>query len=146
MEFEDEKKLAIKLFNDCWSLIDQPSRTDAESAEMLHLAHTSRWHWGNVGGPIEKSVGEWQCSRVNSILGNGPAALLHAQQSRELISEIAKPHFMHASSTEALAYANYVLGNLEEAKALKREAIENLDGLEEDDAAHIRKQIEELPF
>jgi len=146
MDFEAEKNLAIKLFNDCWSLIDQPSRTDAENAEMLHLAHTSRWHWGNVGGAVEKSVGEWQCSRVNSLLGNGPAALLHAKQSREYIKEISQPHFMYASSTEALAYANFVLGNLDEATALKQEALANLEGLDEEDAAHIRQQIEDLPF
>ena len=146
MNLEEEKQLAIKLFNDCWSLIDQPSRTDAENAEMLHLAHTSRWHWGNVGGAAEKSIGEWQCSRVNSLLGNGPAALLHAKQSREFIEEIPAPHFMYASSTEALAFANFVLGNLDEAKALKQEALANLEGLDAEDAAHIRKQIEELPF
>jgi len=53
---------------------------------------------------------------------------------------------MYTSSTEALAYANFVLGNLDVAKALKEEALANLENLDEEDAAHIRKQIEDLPF
>jgi hypothetical protein len=32
------------------------------------------------------------------------------------------------------------------AKVLKQESLANLDGLDEEDALHIRKQIEELPF
>ena len=146
MDVEAEEQLARKLYNDCWDLIEKPSRTSLEDAEMLHLANASRMHWENVGGQVEKSIGEWQCSRVNSILGNGPAALLHAQLSRELINEIAKPHFMYASSAEALAYANFVLGNLDAANEFKNEAISYLEALDSEDAQLIRGQIEDLPF
>ena len=123
MEIEEEKKLASTLFNDCWNLIEKPTRTPLEDAEMLHLANTSRWHWGNVGGDAEKSIGEWQCSRVNSLLGNGPAALLHAELSKYWCAKLPSSNFMHASATEALAYANHVLGRNEEALRFKDEAI-----------------------
>ena len=146
MDSEAEKKLAGKLFNECWDLITKLERTALEDAEMLHLAHASRWHWGNVGGAKEKSIGEWQCSRVNSILGNGSAALLHAQLSKFWCSNLPSSHFAHASSSEALAYANYVLGNMAVAMNLKDEAIALLVGLRIEDAKHIRQQIEELPF
>ncbi len=146
MEIEEERKLASKLFNDCWNLIEKSTRTSLEDGEMLHLANTSRWHWGNVGGDPEKSMGEWQCSRVNSLLGNGPAALLHAELSRYWCANLPASNFTHASATEALAYANYVMGRTEEALRLKNEAMSLLKGVEFDDAEHIRTQIEELPF
>ena len=146
MDAEAEKKSAIALFNSCWELIEKPNRTESEDAEMVHLAHTSRWHWGNVGGGQERSIGEWQCSRVNSILGNGKAALLHASLSSQIASELPSPHFMKASSAEALAFAHFVLGDLPMALEYKVKALQLLEGLDEHDAEHIRKQIEELPF
>lgn len=59
MDVEAEMALASKLFNDCWDVIERADRTNLENAEMLHLAHSSRWHWGNVGGEKEKAIGEW---------------------------------------------------------------------------------------
>jgi hypothetical protein len=146
MNAEDEKNLAKRLFNECWDLIDKPDRSESENVEMLRLAVASRLHWEKVGGPIEKAIGEWQCSRVNSILGDGEAALQHAIQSRDFTNQIESPHFMYASSTEALAYANFVLGNMDLAKKLKQDALALTVGLEAEDAAHIQQQINELPF
>ncbi len=146
MDFDSEKKLAITLYNSCWELIEKPNRTDIEDAEMVHLAHASQWHWGNVGGDQERAIGEWQCSRVNSILGNGKAALLHAKLSSQISKDLPSPHFMKASSMEALAFAYFVLGDLPVALEFKRQAFQLLEGVDEHDAEHIRKQIEELPF
>jgi hypothetical protein len=143
---EEEKQLAKKLFNECWVLIEKKSRTPVEDAEMLHLAHASRYHWGNVGSEIEKSIGEWQCSRVNSILGNGSAALLHANLSKFWCSNLPVWHFTHASSSEALAFANFVIGNFESATKWKSQAISELVHVNKADARPIKQQIEELPF
>ena len=146
MDADAEKQLAKSLFNSCWDLIEKPDRTLEEDAEMVHLAHTSRWHWGNVGGAKERAMGEWQCARVNAILGNGKAALLHATLSAQLVSELPDPHFMKASAAESLAYAHYLLGDMELAQQYKQEAIDRLVGVDEKDAHHIREQNEELPF
>jgi len=145
-EIESEKKLARELFNACWDLIENPNRTLEEDQEMIRLAQESRRHWGVVGTAREWSIGEWQCSRVNALVGNGEVALRHAQESARLCANLPRPHFMHASSCEALAFAHYVLGNLELAKEFKAQALKELDGLSEEDASHIRSQIEELPF
>ena len=146
MDGEEEKALASRLFNDCWDLIEKTDRTNLENAEMLHLAHSSRWHWGNVGGAKEKAIGEWQCSRVNALLGNGSAALFHAELSRFWSADFPKSNFIHASAMEALAYAHHVLGDHKAASLCKVQALALLDGVNEKDAEHIRKQIGELPF
>ena len=145
-EIESEKKLARELFNTCWDLIEKPDRTPEEDQEMIRFAHESRRHWGVVGTAKEWSIGEWQCSRVNALVGNGAAALRHAQESARLCADFLRPHFMHASSCEALAFAHYVLGNFELAKEFKAKALDELVGVPEEDAGHIRDQIAELPF
>jgi hypothetical protein len=143
---EDEKKLAKSYFNECWDLIEKADRTPLEDAQMLHLAHASRLHWDNVGGDLERAIGEWQCSRVNALLGFSEAALLHARLSKSFSAAIPQPHFVHASAAEGLAFAYFVSGKFEDAKQCKVEALELLIGVNEKDASHIRDQIEQLPF
>ena len=42
---------------------------------MLHAAHASRYHWGNVGEPVNLARGEWLCSRVYAVLAAGAVGL-----------------------------------------------------------------------
>jgi hypothetical protein len=35
---------------------------------MIHSAHASRYHWQAVGDASDKAIGEWQISRVYSVL------------------------------------------------------------------------------
>ena len=146
MENKSEREMAIAFFNSCWQLIDNPSRSTEDDAQMLHLAHASRLHWGNVGGAQERAIGEWQCSHVYAILGMGEPALLHAKLSAGIAAQIPAPHFMHASATQALAFAHFLLGERELALELREQALIMLDGVDEQDAAHIRNQIAVLPF
>jgi len=143
---DDERKLAIELFNACWDLIEKKDRSAEEDAQMLHLANASVYHWRNIGGAKERAIGEWQCSRVNALLGFGGAALLHAKRSAELSAALPKPHFMHASAAEGLAFSYFVAGDREQAEHYKALAHSELEGVGEEDAAHIRKQIDKLPF
>ena len=53
---------------------------------------------------------------------------------------------MKASAKEALALAFFSLGQLEDARSFKEQALQELVGIDEADASHIRTQIEELPF
>jgi hypothetical protein len=146
MSAESERALAITLFNQCWDLIEKPERTEEESAQMLHLAHASLYHWSTTGTEKERAIGEWQCSRVNALLGFGAAALLHAKQSAALTAALPRPHFMHASAAEGLAFAYFVHGDLAKAQEYKARALAELDGVDAKDADHIRSQINELPF
>ena len=42
---------------------------------MLHAAHASRFHWGEVGEPVNFARGEWQISRVYAVLGRPEPAI-----------------------------------------------------------------------
>jgi hypothetical protein len=146
MDNAEEMALAKRLFNACWDLIEKENRTAADDLEMIHLAHTSRWHWGNVGGLKEIAIGEWQCARVHALVGHGNTAFMHATRAKELSADLPQPNFMSASASEALAFAAYIQGNLDEAKRYKAEALELLTEVDEKDAAPILAQIHELPF
>ena len=55
---ELHKKQAINNFNATWDLIDKTHRTREDNIKMIRIAHASKFHWGEIGTPIEfaKSV------------------------------------------------------------------------------------------
>ena len=69
LDRDARRRLAADLFNHTWTLMERVDRTAAQDDEMLHCAHASRYHWGEVGEPANFARGEWQCSRVYSVLG-----------------------------------------------------------------------------
>ena len=63
---EDHRKLAVDLFNLVWSLLDKKDRSKGDDDKMVHAAHASRFHWGEIGEPLHFERGEWQiaeCTR-----------------------------------------------------------------------------------
>ena len=47
-----ERRLATRLFNRVWELLERTGRSPHEDDEMVHAAHASRFHWGVVGEPV----------------------------------------------------------------------------------------------
>ena len=67
------RALAVGLYNHCWELLEIADRTAEQDAELIHAAHASRYHWGEiVDTPARLWRGEWMCARVYSVLG-GPS-------------------------------------------------------------------------
>ena len=110
---EWHKKQAINNFNGTWDLIDKKERTKDEAVKMIHMAHTSRFHWGEIGTPLEFQRGEWQLSRVYALLGMGESALFHATYCLELCEANSIGDFDLAFAHEAMARSYMVNGNKE---------------------------------
>ena len=70
------RALAAGLFNHTWTLLETNPRTPAQDDEMIHAAHASRYHWGEISDDVHLARGEWQCARVYSVLGRGRAGPL----------------------------------------------------------------------
>lgn len=111
---EDHKKFAANLFNLTWSLLDKKNRTRAEDDKMIHAAHASRFHWGEIGTPLEFERGEWQISRVYSVLTRNEPALYHAKRCLKLCKENNIGDFDIAFAYEAMARAHAITGNEKE--------------------------------
>ena len=107
---ETHRKLAVDLFNRVWELLDKADRTPEEADEMVHAAHASRHHWGEIGTPLEFERGEWQISRVYSVLGRPESALHHAKRCLEICEANGIGDFDIAFAYEALARAHAIAG------------------------------------
>jgi hypothetical protein len=117
---ELHKKFAVDLFNFTWSLLDKKDRTQDENDKMIHAAHASRFHWGEIGTPLEFERGEWQISRVYSVLKRSEPAIYHAKRCFEICKKNSIEDFDIAFAYEALARAYAVAG-------LKAQCKENME-------------------
>ena len=116
----NHKKMGIEYFNYTWELIDKETRSQDEIDEMIHAAHASRFHWGKLNQAINNERGEWQISRVYSILNRAEPALYHAQRCLDICLKNNISDFDIAFAYEAIARA-YVIKNdkINEEKYLK---------------------------
>jgi DNA-binding transcriptional MerR regulator len=112
---EQQRQLAGGLFNLVWELLERTDRSVEEDDRMVHAAHASCYHWGQVGQPTQFAIGEWQCARVYSVLGRAEPALHHARRCAEIAATHEVPDWLVASSHEALARAHAVAGDKAEA-------------------------------
>jgi hypothetical protein len=115
---EDHKQFATSLFNLTWSLLDKKDRTKEDNDKMIHAAHASRFHWGEIGThtPMNLERGEWQVSRVYSVLGRSEPALYHAKNCLEICEANHIGDFDIAFAYEAMARANAVAAKKSESK------------------------------
>jgi len=142
------RQLAKDLFNHTWTLLEKPDRTPAEDDEMIHSAHASRYHWGEVGvgEPVNLARGEWQCSRVYAVLGRAEPALWHARRCVALNEADGYADWDIASAYEATARAYLTAGDLAEMAAWKAKATAALDGIaDKDDRDLIEGDLATLP-
>jgi hypothetical protein len=131
---EEHKKFAIALFNLAWSLLDKKDRTKEDDDKMLNAAHASRFHWGEIGTPMEFERGEWQISRVYSVLKRSEPAIYHAKRCLEICQANNIGDFDIAFAYEALARAHAVTAlksECEKYTRLAKEAGERIKGKED---------------
>lgn len=142
------RALAVGLFNHVWTLLENPSRTQAQDDEMIHAAHASRYHWGEVGTDVNLARGEWQVSRVYAVLGRGEPAVYHARRCLEINEATpGREDWELASAYEALARASAVAGDLAAAADWKAKAAAEVDGIaEQDDRDIIEGDLATLPL
>lgn len=124
LEKDEHKKLAISLFNKVWDLMEKPDKTEKEKHEMIHMVHTSRYYWGMVGQPVNLSRGEWQISRVYTVLNRAEPALFHAKRNLEICLSNKIGDFDLAFAYEALARAYQIAGDEKNVQLYKMLAFE----------------------
>lgn len=113
---EAHKYFAAQCFNLAWDLIDKPDRTADDDRLMVALNQASIYHWRNRPDFSAKntSVGYWQGSRIQGLIGNWPEALRHAETSLEASHDL--PPFLLGYAHEGMARALLGLGREAEAK------------------------------
>ena len=142
------RALGVALYNHVWTLLENADRTPAETDEMIHAAHASRFHWSRAEGsePVNLARGEWQCSRVYAVLGRGEPALWHARRCLAINEANGNGDWDIASAYEAMARASGVAGDFDAAAEWKAKAAAALDGIaDQDDRDVIEGDLATLP-
>lgn len=116
------RSLAAELFNHVWSLLDKGDRTPEEDQRMVHAAHASRFLWEDVGDDQNRSIGEWQVSRVYAVLGRAGPALHHGRLAQRFAERGGLGTFYLAYGHEAIARALAVAGDRAGADAALAQA------------------------
>ena len=122
------RKAAVDCFNRAWDLLDKKKRSEEENLQMLHLAHTSRYHWGLVGTPKHLAVGEWQISRIYAELREPRLALLFAKSCLETCKSNGLREITNTAD-EAMARAYAVAKNYRRAQTHLERARKELAAL-----------------
>jgi DNA-binding transcriptional MerR regulator len=144
------RRLAAALFNHVWTLLEKADRTPAETDEMIHAAHASRFHWSRADGTqaVNLGRGEWQCSRVYAVLGRGEPALWHARRCLSYVDAAgdAAADWDRPAAFEALSRAHAVSGDPAAAADWKAKALAGLDSIgDRDERETIENDIGTLP-
>jgi hypothetical protein len=130
-------------------LLELEERTPEENDRMLHAAHASRYHWGEVGRGVNRVRGDWQLSRVYATLGRAEPALFHARRCIELCAghEAELEEFDRPYAHEALARAHALAGDAADARRhaeLARKLGEEMVG--DDDRELLFRDLARLPI
>jgi DNA-binding transcriptional MerR regulator len=145
-DVSDERRLAAALFNATWTLLEKEERTRDEDDAMLHMAHASRHHWGQVGKAVNFGRGEWQCSRVYAVLRRAEPCLHHAQRCLDICQENGIGDFDLAFAYEALARGHAVAGDAEQARAYTQQALAAAEDIaSDDDRELVLSDLETIP-
>jgi hypothetical protein len=109
------KYFAAHCFNAAWDLIDKPERTAEDDRMMVTLSQASIYHWLNRSDcePKRLSVGYWQASRIQALLGNAAEARNHADVCLQY--SIGQDPFLLGYAYEAMARAETIAGNRSKA-------------------------------
>jgi hypothetical protein len=137
----DHRRLGVDLFNEVWRLME--SRDDDD--RMVHAVHASRYHWGEAPEckPENLARGEWQVSRVYSVLGLSEPALRHARRCLDICEAHGLGDWDLAYAYEAVARAYKTAGVAREAAAYAKLASE-VPIAEDDDREQLAKDLATL--
>jgi hypothetical protein len=133
------KEMAINCFNAAWDLLDLALRTRDEEEQMIHLAHSSFWHWSQVKEhtPKNLSIGYWQLSRVYAVSGLGERSLYFAKCCEDISLKNNLEPFYIAYAYEALSRANAILDHINLSTEQKAIALEYVQKVKVEDSKNM---------
>ena len=128
-----------------WDLMEKTDRSPEEDDKMLHAAHASRYHWGEIGTPLEFERGEWQISRVYALLQRPESALYHAERCLAICQTNNIGNFDLAFAYEGIARAYAVAGDADQSRtyiALGKQASQDIK--EADDRQYCLRELQSV--
>jgi uncharacterized protein YndB with AHSA1/START domain len=118
-EGEWHRELAIDANNSTWELLGRDELSPDEADDLLGRAYDAAHHWRRAArrGPENAARAAWLVSRAHAVLGQGDAALYHADRAAAIVAAAGLADFDLAYAHEARARALACLGRFAEAAA-----------------------------
>jgi len=126
------KRFASECNNRAWELTTA-TRSAADDREMLDVAHASAWHWGKVGGELNRMRATMLLAEVHALLGMGERALAHAEEMRAYFLAQQSPDWEIAFAHAIYAHAAHVAGRASEHRDAYAEAEAALAAIADDE-------------
>ncbi|HQR15958.1 MAG TPA: hypothetical protein PLZ37_15460 [Nitrospira sp.] len=139
------KYFAADCFNKAWDLIEKAERTPEEDRLMVALNQASVFHWLNRADCTSEnlSVGFWQASRIQALLGRATEAL-HQAETCLSYSHGLEPFYV-GYAYEALARATFLVGDSAKAKEYMENARRHAASIKnKDHKAMLLKDLDSL--
>ena len=129
------KYFSEKCFNAAWDLIRKIDRSESDMDMMVHLAHSSLYHWSKRADCTDQnlSVGYWQLSHVYALADRGEAAVRYAHVCLNYGQQHGVARIFLGYAYEALARAFMVNGEKDQADRYLSKAKEIAVSLDEVD-------------
>ncbi len=123
-EAEAHRYFGVKLNNSTWEFLGKAERTAAEDTRMIHMAHASRFHWGEFPGATAANFarGDWLVSHVYAVLNQPGPAVKHARLSLQTCQDNALGDFDLAYAYEGMARALACAGDEQQASQYLQQA------------------------
>jgi len=106
---EAHELFSKECFNAAWDLMDKDARSPWEDIQMIHLVHTSLYHWSQRAECTDQnlSIGYWQLSRAYVLIGEPENAIKYGQICLEhsMVHGVAEIFLGYAYETLARASA-----------------------------------------
>jgi hypothetical protein len=122
---------AVETNNAAWALIEQEVLTTDQALLLVDLAHTSAYHWRQVGSVVNEQRAAVLLANAYAAAGNPEAAVLHAKRSlaigKSSAAELADWDVAFALDAAARAYA--VAGTRKSAASYRVQAREAGDAI-----------------
>jgi hypothetical protein len=106
---------SVGCFNQIWAILDKKDRDPGDIEAMIHLAHSSFWHWSKSPeqNSMNLSVGYWMLSRVYATAMDDYNALIYARKCLDISIDDKLEPFYVAYAYEAMARACSISGEIE---------------------------------
>lgn len=145
-EHEWHRTVAMQCNNRAWALSVQ-SRTPAEDLEMLTAAHTSAYHWGQIGTELQRMRATMLVAEVQALMGSGAMAFRLASEMRDYFANRPDtPDWEHAFVHTIHAHAACAAGRLDEHRASYQQALLAIEGIADpEDRAIVMQTFTQVP-
>lgn len=117
------KQIASQCFNKVWDLLDLLERTCEQEEQMIHLAHTSFWHWTQVEDHTPTNLN--RCVEVSLAVSLPPFYIGYAYEALARAYKVLSKNAESLESyQEAQSYAEKVV--IEDSKRMLLKELEEI--------------------